>query len=732
MLICLQKHFKVTCLILFVIAVAVSTVGSSHAQDALSPFLTITGVDTSQLPLIQVTAYGVNLGQPLAEMPPTLTEDDIEQPIIESKTVDVGVQAGVLLDISANVLPRYIEIADAVDRFEVANLSPETDWLAAYSVNSDTGGLQVLSDWAQDHQRMANELRLRTPVTAAAVTPLFGIISDALDRFSSSVTPANLRRTLIVFSDGADLVSAQQLETIVRKATRLGISIDTVMIGDRQDNANQRNLQQIALETGGSYWDYSNAGKIAEMEAMWRKVGEQREQQQYTYRLTKPQPGEVGLTVALPDERRLTAQKDFSAIDLQPPQIEVINPPVNADIQRIAVARGMPLDEIQPTLMTIELSITWPDGFPRSFQVIEYEIGNRVENEMKEPFDRFNFPIAALDTGSHVLRVTGIDELGIEGKAMPVTFTVTVMDPEPAATPTQQVDVPLVPNSSQALDLANTIVGITLPRIGFLGIGTLLSGMNVFVIGERVVPITVETILVLVAGMTLIVATSTLIGRRNKYSGKDALSSDTDQRLILMLSHARRLAKGFSSPFVVTLFSPLYRDHVIRSLHATYGNRERKDHESSTGLEPGMRVKVELTSHAIDFSSARTVELAKDEVMIHFEGIPSNNCLPGEHTILLSIQDAENNQELFSQSVYVSIADYAFDHVSRPATQQIVSVVSGIGAVLIWTLTFLGMIDQTWGMTSGTAATVVSVTVFGWLQYAYRSAGVVRNVGNQP
>ncbi len=533
--------------ILLPAALIVAAPGVSRAQDTAAPFLTITGVDASQLPVIRVTAYGANLVQPLAESPTTLTEDNAEQQILESQTVDVGVQAAVLLDLSSNVLPRYNELAEAIERFRVANLAAETDWLAAYSVDPDTGGLQVLSDWVQDHQGMANEVRLKAPTTAADVTPLFGIISDALDRFASSATPDNLRRTLIVLSDGTDVVSAQQLETIVRKAARLGISIDTVMIGNGENNTNRRNLEQIALETGGNYWDYSNVGKIAEVEAMWRKLGAQRQQQQYTYRLTKPDPREVGLAVTLPDGRQLAAQKEFPAANVRPPQIDVLKPTANLEIPRSAEMSDTPLDEIQPTLLPIQLNITWPDGHERNFERIEYEIANRVELRTAEPFGEVNFPIADLDSGRYILRVTAIDELGVEGKAAPVSFVIEVVRPTPVpptATPEPTpTDLP-EPTAAEAATPAAVAVGGTdnqppestegtvvvipppvgpqmafstvLPVIGLFGFGAPPEGGNALYVGNRVVPVTPLTVFIAIIPLVLIVAAVVLLTRRKK------------------------------------------------------------------------------------------------------------------------------------------------------------------------------------------------------------------------
>jgi hypothetical protein len=72
-------------LLLFVSFQTILPARMAQAQDAAEPILTITGVDPSQLPLIRVTAYGANLKNALAELPITLTEDNVEQPILDSR-----------------------------------------------------------------------------------------------------------------------------------------------------------------------------------------------------------------------------------------------------------------------------------------------------------------------------------------------------------------------------------------------------------------------------------------------------------------------------------------------------------------------------------------------------------------------------------------------------------------------------------------------------------------------
>lgn len=540
--------FLLCCVALPPVLLPVSRTFAQDTQDTAEPLLTITGVDAKDLPLIRVTAYGANLGDALANLPVTLTEDNVPQPILESGPVDVGVQVGLLFDLSRNVLPRYNELADAAERFRVAQLSAETDWLAAFSPNLEDGTLRVVSDWAQDHQGMANLVRMDAPAEAPATTPLFGLISDALDRFTSSATPSNLRRALIVFSDGSDPVSAQQLETIVRKAARLGVTIETVMIGDARNAASRRNLEQIALETGGAYWDYSTPDLITNVEAMWQQLGAQRQQHFYTYRLTKPQPSEVGLALTYPDGRQLTARYDFPAIDVRPPGVEVLNPPADYQLVRTADAFDTPLSDIMPNALPIQVNVVWPDNHPRAIQRIEYEVGGRSVVQDSEPFGSVDFPAELLDNGAYTVRVFVVDELGMEGKSAPASFSVQVVRPEPTPTPEPTATLTPTPEptatpavvaaagseSTPASDpivlapLAPTMTfSTTLPGIGLFGYGALPAGDNVLFVGARLIPVNPLTIAIAALPLLLIIVAVVMLMRR-KQPAEDVFTKATE------------------------------------------------------------------------------------------------------------------------------------------------------------------------------------------------------------
>ena len=435
--------------IFFMLPLVVSLLASlpfvSLGQEAARPVFQITGVDLANLPLVNVTVSGSNLGAPLAELPAVLKEDKVEQPILESKPMDVGIAAGFLVDASNNIRergntgdPRYVEIANAVDRFiQMKMLAAETDWLAAYTIDSSGAGFQQLADWTQDHQAVANQLRLYQPEQMPETTPLFNLIKYGLDQIEIGPFPPNLRRNLVVFSDGYDSLSAVQIDDIVSRANRLGVTIHTVMIGPAAENRRQ-NLQRIADVTDGQYVLYSS---LADMEQLWTKLAAERQQQQYTYRLTKAQPELLELSATAPNQRTFSDEYPYPFVPAQPPQITIAQPGAGAVISRTGAEPDTPQEELEPTTLAISLDVQWPDGHPRNFDRMEYEIGGKTLVQSTEPFTYFEFPLAEFDAGAQTLRVLGTDELGIESKSAPQSFQIEFSLPTPApAAPVENGD----------------------------------------------------------------------------------------------------------------------------------------------------------------------------------------------------------------------------------------------------------------------------------------------------
>ncbi|MFN8468725.1 MAG: FHA domain-containing protein [Caldilineaceae bacterium] len=535
----------------------------SLGQEAEKPVFLITGVDLANLPLVNVTVSGSNLGAPLAELPALLKEDKVEQPILESKPLDVGIAAGFLVDASNNIRdrgntgdPRYVEIANAVDRFiQMKMLAAETDWLAAYTIDAGGAGFQQLADWTQDHQAVANQLRLYQPEQMPETTPLFNLIKYGLDQIEIGPFPPNLRRNLVVFSDGYDSLSAVQIDDIVSRANRLGVTIHTVMIGPEAEDRRQ-NLQRIADVTDGEYVLYSS---LADMEQLWTKLAAERQQQQYTYRLTKAQPELLELSVTAPNQRTFSDEYPYPFVPAQPAQITIAQPTAGAVVSRTGAEPDTPQAELAPTTLAISLDVQWPDGHPRNFDRMEYEIGGKTLVQATEPFTYYEFPLAEFDAGAQTLRVLATDELGIESKSAPQSFQIEFILPTPAPAATvDNVDTSAGaggdsganPDATAATPAANAaqpaaeqtevadapvpttaVVPLTTPvaagwvagpswRFGGTEIayGTTAAGERQLRFGSTAVPVNLATISLAAAPFVILIGALALAGRRRRAS----------------------------------------------------------------------------------------------------------------------------------------------------------------------------------------------------------------------
>ncbi|MCB9137918.1 MAG: FHA domain-containing protein [Caldilineaceae bacterium] len=422
-----------------------SAVRIVEAQGGTAAAIDITGVDVSGFPQISVTVYGENLPSSLESLPVKLLEDRVEQAVENSATIDVGIQTAILLDSSRNIAdpgltgePRFVEIANAVDSFvQLGVLSAQTDWLAAFAAGDDADGFQVLAEWNQDHQAIANTLRLYQPAEDAPVkTPLFTLIKATLDQIEASPAPDNLRRAIVVFSDGYDSLSAVQIDDIVNRSNRAGVAIHTVMIGP-EDEARRQNLQRIADNTGGTYRVYDD---LDVMQRLWRELGRERTQTRFEYRLTKSDPAELAIEVTLPNGQTVRDAVEYPIIPIQPVEMTIVRPEAGQVVVRTAAAPDTPLEEMEPLELPIQLEFAWPDGGRRSFKRIEYEIDGITQVQTQEVFGNYLFPIRRLNPGNYTLRVSGIDELGLETSAAPVSFRVetVVPTPVPTATPTPE------------------------------------------------------------------------------------------------------------------------------------------------------------------------------------------------------------------------------------------------------------------------------------------------------
>lgn len=420
-------------LALAIVAAIVSTLilvptAPLFAQAAATPELKITQITTDDFPNVSVLVFGRNLGAELGSVPLSLTEDGRIQAVNSSELVDVGTQTVLLLDASTDIrrpgvtgAPRFQEVVDLVVReVDVTKvLSPQTDWVAAYAPATGER-ITAIKDWTTDHGFLRNNFYIYQPPEGIGETPLFELIYFGLNAFQDPQLDPRAQRAMILFSDGVDNVSGVEIDDAIARANDLGVAIHTVLLGEGTREA-RANMERIAIMTGGQYIPLTS---LEVLDPVWQSISQGRQQRLLSYRTSNVQPREVAVAAQLAQG----TVSDRIAFPVVPPpaavDVQIVQPGPEQEIVRSGQFYTTTLNALTPGVLSIQAAFSWPDGRPRALQRVEYTLGNDTRVVEAEPFDRIDFPIAALGNGSYALRVQAVDELGIAGTSRPLSVKV--------------------------------------------------------------------------------------------------------------------------------------------------------------------------------------------------------------------------------------------------------------------------------------------------------------------
>jgi uncharacterized protein YjbI with pentapeptide repeats len=195
-------------------------------------------------------------------------------------------------------------------------------------------------------------------------------------------------------------------------------------------------------------------------------------------------------------------------------------------------------------------------------------------------------------------------------------------------------------------------------------------------------------------------------------------SAARDDRLDVAVALPRRLPKGISSEFLVQVFPSSLRALAALRRRSKFMKKGGSDATTEdTDLVPGMTVEILITSATVDFSDISVTKVIREDLIeVAFWGQPKADAKPGNHVGVLRIREAgpkSSEVELVSLSFDMNIVDHAFDHVSRPGLGKVVALLTALGSIAVWVLTFLGHIDKAFGLSSGGAGLIA----FGFIQW---------------
>lgn len=185
-----------------------------------------------------------------------------------------------------------------------------------------------------------------------------------------------------------------------------------------------------------------------------------------------------------------------------------------------------------------------------------------------------------------------------------------------------------------------------------------------------------------------------------------------DEKFRISISHPKRFSKRYSSLFLIQIYFPKMRSRVHQAITSEFVRQKITEHVRKSELGKGQIIRLKLSCPGVSFSDPVNKKLDKNINIANFTAKPDDNCEPGVHQAILYISDPATGIEYQSINFYIQITDFAFDHISRPFLSKVLSALLGIGSLIMFILTFLGQIDSTFGLTSGTVAGTLASAIY--------------------
>lgn len=143
-----------------------------------------------------------------------------------------------------------------------------------------------------------------------------------------------------------------------------------------------------------------------------------------------------GLNTAGEHNLRLQVQGGFQAqtdplvfsLDVQPPVVSWLRFP--EDVTRKWQDPLQPAEEFPPTTLDFEAEISFPDGHPRSIATIRLLVDGQPASDCPAPCTGIRWDISkVMESESHTLQLSILDELGLEGQTEPRDLKIAVERP---------------------------------------------------------------------------------------------------------------------------------------------------------------------------------------------------------------------------------------------------------------------------------------------------------------
>lgn len=405
-------------------------------------------IDTARFPDICVRAAPVTATGALAEVTAEnlqIYENGEPRAVGSLQREYIGSQIAIVFDASGSFAQpgssganrRFDDAIAALDELVLTKgkwlqQDPKVDQMLLI-VPTGPDAFNVPFPWTNQPNTMHNTAYEPGPVSTD--TPLYKMLVEAMVRMKDRPDYERRAKFLLVFSDGVDRTSANDVTDVINRANSLGVKILTVKIGPAGAG---RTLQRMAEETPAdarTEWAFANYTDAASLAPLYSAIKAQAEQYVACYRSkinqAGPQTIEVGVRVG---DREYKSAIKTAVVPVKPAAVRITVPTDGAVFDRVASSFDQDPTTIEPRGQPVTVEVAWPDNFPRAIERVLYEVDGSIVADLSAD-EAFTWDFAPLRQGAHSLRAIVRDELGIEGRSEVVRAQINVVIPTPPPTP---------------------------------------------------------------------------------------------------------------------------------------------------------------------------------------------------------------------------------------------------------------------------------------------------------
>lgn len=391
--------------------------GTAVAQEPTAQ-LFITNTNTSSLPTVELSVYGLDeFGEPLDISGQTITvsADGNTLPPVVVGTDAVGTFTLFLIDITPGLAEQLTAIEQAVVQFaSPPTMAEQLDTIAIYQIG-ETAALPLLPP-----DKFHNSVR---NLFAGGITPAEGTTAlidstlTLLDQINSLKPDPAMATSIVIISDGTDVVSSGSFDDITRRASEIGVPVHTIWgnnpnLTETNREQGKANMRTIAANTRALAIDLD---KTSDLPLIWNRIASFRNQTRISFTPPATGGGETAITLALVENPAVQAQTAVT-IPTNVPSV-TLNIPTDS--------RTLTLPNVDdPLRLRLGATVSWLDGVERTLTAVQLKVNNTFFDIPPNDLADFEVEITDLTYGSNTFQLVVLDDQEIRAQSPPIQMLI--------------------------------------------------------------------------------------------------------------------------------------------------------------------------------------------------------------------------------------------------------------------------------------------------------------------